>query len=99
MVPGMMHCGSGPGPNLFGNMLDFAAPNDSDHNIFSALERWTEQGVAPDRIVATKYTNDDPTKGVEMTRPLCPYPQIAKWTGKGTASDAQSWVCQTPVRK
>lgn len=99
MVPGMMHCGAGPGPNLFGNMLDFTAPNDPDRNIFVALERWTEQGVAPDKIIATKYTNDDPSKGVEMTRPLCPYPQISKWTGKGAASDAQNWTCQAPVRK
>jgi feruloyl esterase len=99
MAPGMMHCGSGLGPNLFGNMLDFAAPNDADHNIFAALERWTEQGVAPDKIIATKYANDDPSKGVEMTRPLCPYPQIAKWTGKGATSEAQNWVCKMPVRK
>jgi feruloyl esterase len=99
MAPGMMHCGSGPGPNLFGNMLDFAAPNDADHNVFAALERWTEQGVAPDKIIATKYVNDDPSKGVETTRPLCPYPQIAKWTSKGATSDAQNWVCKMPVRK
>lgn len=99
MAPGMMHCGAGPGPNLFGNMLDFSASNDADHNIFAALERWTEQGVAPDKIIATKYTNDDPSKGVETTRPLCPYPQIAKWTGKGATSDAQNWVCQMPVQK
>jgi Tannase and feruloyl esterase len=99
MAPGMMHCGSGPGPNLFGNMLDFAAPDDADRNIFAALERWREQGIAPDKIIATKYQNDDPTKGIAMTRPLCPYPQIAKWTSKGTNSDAQNWVCQAPARK
>jgi hypothetical protein len=99
MAPGMMHCGSGPGPNMFGNTLDFAAPNDPDRNIFAALERWTEQDMAPDKIIATKYTNDDPSKGIEMTRPLCPYPQIAKWTGKGPTSDAQNWACQVPVRK
>lgn len=46
--------------------------------------RWVEQGAAPDQIVATKYTDDDPKKGVVMTRPLCPYPQRAWWTGKGT---------------
>ena len=99
MVPGMMHCGAGPGPNLFGNMLDSNASNDADHNIFVALERWTEQGVAPDRIVAKKYQGDDPTKGVEMTRPLCPYPQVAKWSGKGATSEAQNWSCQAPSGK
>jgi hypothetical protein len=99
MVPGMMHCGSGPGPNLFGNMLDFGAANDVDRNIFTALERWTEQGIAPAKIVATKYQDDNPAKGVEMTRPLCPYPQIAKWTGKGPTSEAENWSCQPPREK
>jgi tannase/feruloyl esterase len=99
MVPGMMHCGSGPGPNLFGNMLDFGAANDADHNIYAALERWVEQGVAPGRVIAKKYFDDDPTKGVEMTRPLCPYPQVAKWSRKGATSDAQNWSCQAPLGK
>jgi hypothetical protein len=97
MAPGMMHCGSGPGPNLFGNMLDFGAANDADHNIYAALERWVEQGVAPGRVIAKKYRDDDPTKGIEMTRPLCPYPQVAKWNGKGATSEAQNWSCQAPL--
>lgn len=99
MAPGVMHCGGGAGPNMFGNMLDFTAPDDPDRNIFVALERWTEKGVAPERIIATKYADDDPTKSVEMTRPLCPYPQVAKWMGKGSTSDANSWVCRMPTRK
>jgi feruloyl esterase len=99
MAPGMMHCGSGPGPNLFGNMLDFGAANDADHNIFTALERWTEQGIAPDKIIATKYQDDNPAKGIEMTRPLCPYPQVAKWSGRGSPSAAQNWSCQAPAGK
>jgi len=91
-----MHCGSGPGPNLFGNPLDFAPASDADHNIFVALERWVEEGVSPDRIIATKYQHDDPTKPVEMTRPLCAYPQQAEWSGKGATSDATNWTCQLP---
>ncbi len=99
MVPGMMHCGSGPGPNLFGNLMDFSPPSDPDHNIFAALETWTEKGAAPDKIIATKYAGDDPTKSVEMTRPLCPYPQVAKWTGKGETSEAKNWVCRAAGEK
>jgi feruloyl esterase len=99
MAPGMMHCGSGPGPNLFGNLLDFNAASDPDHNIFTALERWTEQGVAPDKIIASKYPDDVPAKAVEMTRPLCPYPSLARWSGKGNASEAQNWSCQSPSGK
>jgi feruloyl esterase len=99
MVPGMMHCGGGPGPNLFGNMLDFNPSPDADQNIFAALEKWTEQGVAPDKILARKYQDDNPSKRIEMTRPLCPYPQVAKWSGKGPASEAQNWSCQAPQGK
>jgi hypothetical protein len=99
MAPGMMHCGSGPGPNLFGNPLDFAPANDADHNIFAALERWVEDGVSPDTIIATKYQDDDRTKGIAMTRPLCPYPAQAKWTGKGATTEAGNWKCQAPPAK
>ncbi len=56
MVPGMMHCGEGAGPDLFGNLLDFAPAPDADHNIFVALERWVEEGVSPDKIIATKVS-------------------------------------------
>jgi Tannase and feruloyl esterase len=93
MVPGMMHCGSGEGPNIFGNFLDFAPKPDPEHNIFVSLENWVENGKAPDEIIATKYNGDDATKGVEMTRPLCPYPQQAKWKGSGDTSDAANWAC------
>ncbi len=97
MVPGMMHCGAGTGPDLFGNPLDFTPASDADHNIFIALEHWVEEGVSPDKIIATKYHEDDRAKGVEMTRPLCPYPQQARWTGKGATSEAGNWACQVPA--
>ncbi len=96
MVPGMMHCGTGPGPNSFGNFLDFAPASDADHNIFDALEGWVEKGVAPDKIIATKYDGDDPKKGVAMTRPLCSYPRQAKWSGNGDTNQASNWVCKAP---
>ena len=93
MAPGMMHCGAGAGPNLFGNLLDFAPALDADHNISIALQRWVEDGVAPDYVIATKKY-DDPTKGVELTRPLCPFPKHAEWIGKGNTADAANWKCQ-----
>jgi feruloyl esterase len=43
--------------------------------------------------VATKYVDDDPAKGVKMTRPLCPYPQAARWDGKGGPNVAASFRC------
>jgi feruloyl esterase len=94
MVPGLQHCGGGPGANSFGQ-LGMGAP-DPQHNVELALEEWVEKGIAPSAIVATKYVDDDPSKGVRFTRPLCPYPQIAKFKGDGDPNDAASFVCVSP---
>jgi feruloyl esterase len=95
MVAGMMHCSGGPGPNNFGNTRASGSQGlDPDRNIFVALERWVERGIAPDKIIATKYVDDDPKKAVTMTCPLCPYPQQASWTGKGSTDAATNFVCR-----
>lgn len=91
MVPGMLHCGSGPGANVFGQLYDIK--NDADHNIVRALEAWVEKGVAPDRIIATKYVDDKPEKGVAFTRPLCPFPQVSKYKGTGSTDLAVNFKC------
>ena len=91
MVPGMQHCGGGPGPDSFGQ--GGLGAKDAQHNVELALEQWVEKGIAPDAIVATKYESGDPVKGVKMTRPLCPYPQIAKYKGEGDTNDAGNFVC------
>jgi hypothetical protein len=90
LVPGMQHCSGGPGANNFGQSAPLA---DADHDVIKALEAWVEQGKAPDQIIATKYTSDDPTQPALFTRPLCPYPSIAAWNGKGDQSDAANWSC------
>jgi feruloyl esterase len=59
----------------------------------AALETWTAGGAAPESIVTTKYVDDDPTKGAEMTRPLCPYPLAAKYKGQGDTNKAENFVC------
>lgn len=94
MVPGLQHCGGGPGANSFGQ-LGQGAP-DPQHNIELALEEWVEKGIAPSEIVATKYVDDDPAKGVKFTRPLCSYPQAAKFKGTGDLNDAANFVCASP---
>jgi hypothetical protein len=93
LAPGMQHCGGGPGPNFFGQFAN-APPVDPGHNMYSALEQWVEKGVAPSRFIATKYVNDtDHTTGIKMTRPLCPYPEVAKYKGTGDINDAANFVC------
>ena len=62
MVPGMNHCGGGPGPNIFGNAYRPSVSADPEHNALSALVQWVENGRVPRRIVATKYKDDDPEK-------------------------------------
>jgi len=91
MVPGMQHCSGGPGTDSFGQGADDA--RDAQHNVETALEQWVEKGIAPNAIVATKYQGGDASTGVKMTRPLCPYPQIAKYKGMGDTNDAGNFVC------
>jgi feruloyl esterase len=85
MVPGLQHCYGGPGPNTFGGTMA------------AALERWVEDGVAPAAIIATKYKTDgDPASGVVRTRPLCPYPQVARYKGTGSTDEAANFTCKEP---
>jgi hypothetical protein len=93
MVPGLQHCFMGPGPNSFGQSPS-SPVGDAEHDVLSAVERWVEEGVGPEKIIATKYENDlDPSQGVKMMRPLCPYPQIAGYDGKGNPNEAASFTC------
>jgi len=64
-------------------------PNTFD--AIGALEQWVEQGKAPDRIVASHATGGR----VDRTRPLCPFPQVAVYTGAGSIDDASSFGCRT----
>ncbi|HYK38108.1 tannase/feruloyl esterase family alpha/beta hydrolase [Alloacidobacterium sp.] len=97
MVPGMQHCGGGPGATVFGQ--DESAPRgDAGHDIFTALVDWVEDGKAPSTIIAMKYDEDDTAKTnahrhVEITRPLCVYPQEAKYNGSGNKNLAASFSC------
>jgi feruloyl esterase len=95
LVPGMAHCGGGAGANSFGNGGGAAATrNDPERDIFTALERWVEQGVAPERLVGSGRATDDPSK--PLTRPLCPYPQVAQYRGSGDVNDAANFTCAAP---
>ena len=80
MVPGMQHCGGGPGATEFGA------------GALTMLEQWVEAGRAPGTIVASKVGAQ---KQVEFTRPLCAYPAEAKYVG-GDTTEAKSFVCAVP---
>lgn len=91
MVPGMQHCGGGPGPDTFGQSASSPA-DDPEHNARIALENWVEQGTAPTTIIATRTTGGSQPSPA-LTRPLCAYPQFAKYKGSGDPNSADNFAC------
>ncbi len=75
MVPGMAHCGGGPGPNR----VDWT----------TAVDQWREKNAAPAQLMGS-----NPQSG--LSRPICPYPQYAKYDGSGDLKDASNWACAAP---
>ena len=95
MVPGMGHCAGGPGANAFGQYSTTPGlKNDNKNNVYRALEAWVEHGTAPEKIIATKYIDDKPEKGVSFTRPLCPYPDVPVYDGVGDIKKAKNFSCK-----
>jgi feruloyl esterase len=93
MVPGMQHCAGGPGTDSFGE-YDLNI-DDPQHSVDASLEQWVEKDTAPSTIIASKFEGEDQTHA-KMTRPLCPYPQAAKYKGSGDPNDAASFACVAP---
>jgi feruloyl esterase len=93
MAPGMEHCSRGPGPESFGQAFRGDAPSvDADHDLLTTLMAWVEADRAPNSIIAARLTDGK----VDRTRPLCPYPQQAKYRGAGSNDDAANFVCAKP---
>lgn len=59
---------------------------------FTPLMDWVENGKAPDVIQASKIVD----RKAVMTRPLCPHPQIAAYSGTGDVNDASNFSCKVP---
>lgn len=89
-VPGMNHCAGGPATDQF--------------DMLSALVDWVEQGKAPASVTASARGAGTPMPNAEVpanwsaqrTRPLCPYPQVATYTG-GDTERASSFACKLPT--
>lgn len=88
-VPGMNHCSGGPATDQF--------------DMLSPLVAWVEQGQVPGSITASArgagnaggVNPDLPASwSATRTRPLCPYPQVARYRGSGSIEDAGSFACQ-----
>jgi feruloyl esterase len=74
-VPGMGHCGGGPGCDAFDKL--------------GIIDRWVDDGTAPERIVASRYVDGK----VVRTRPLCAYPALAVYNGTGDTENETSFKC------
>jgi feruloyl esterase len=61
----------------------------------AAMEEWMAKGSAPSQIVASHMTDGK----VDRTRPLCPYPRIARYNGSGNPAEAASFACVDPRAK
>jgi hypothetical protein len=89
LVPGMGHCSGGPATDQF--------------DMLSALVAWVEQGEEPDQVIATARgagnaggENAEVPAGwaADRSRPLCPYPLVARYSGSGDVESAASFSCQ-----
>lgn len=85
MVPGVMHCGGGVGPNIY--------------DLYGEMDRWVEGGAAPERIIATEYDppalfGPAPNAKVVRTRPLCSWPKVARYNGSGSTDDQANFSCK-----
>jgi feruloyl esterase len=89
LIPGMNHCSGGS------HALDSFDP-------LTAIVDWVEEGTAPDSMIAGNSFNikSNPVSGGALpplrTRPLCPYPQFAQYTGTGDIDDAANFKCVAP---
>jgi len=83
MVPGMGHCANGPGPNRF--------------DALAAVRAWVEEDRPPAFLIAT-HTPAGST-APDLSRPLCPYPQVARFDGHGPTSAASSFTCRAHDRR
>ena len=70
-------------------------PGLNDIAPFESLETWVEEGLAPEKIIANRVEG-----GVKkMTRPVCPYPEVARYKGAGDTNDAANFSCSDAMEK
>jgi tannase/feruloyl esterase len=66
-------------------------PGTDTFDKMGAIEHWVETGRAPEQIIASHVKDGK----ADRTRPLCPYPQVARYKGTGSTDDAANFACAT----
>jgi len=61
-----------------------------DNAMFDALVKWVEKGVEPKSITGSRIVDGK----IVRTRPMCPYPSVARYTGTGSIDDAKNYTCE-----
>jgi feruloyl esterase len=98
MVPGMAHCAGGPGATNFSSATRDSMPpvHDAAHDMAIALQEWVENGKAPHALIATHYAEGEgAVRKIAFQRPVCVYPQVARYRG-GPTTAAASFACAAP---
>jgi feruloyl esterase len=97
MIPGMEHCFGGAGANRFGQYGSFDTVTGPKYGLFDSLENWVEKGTPLENVVAT-HEEPGPNGALKptLTRPLCAYPKVAKYSGSGDTNDAANFACVAP---
>jgi len=85
MVPGMNHCSGGEGPSAIDTL--------------AAIDAWAAGGKAPETLIAARMPGGPGPQQPPMTRPLCPYPAVARYKGDGPTDKAENFACAVPPRK
>ena len=65
-------------------------PGTDTFDMLGVMRRWVEHGQVPNQVIASRVEHGN----VVRTRPLCPYPQVATYQGKGSTDDAVNFVCK-----
>ena len=74
-----------------GHCILVRGPGPYQIDTLGAIDRWVAAGQAPDKIIAV-----NPDTGI--SRPLCPYPQMAQYKGSGSIDKAGNFKCAIPDR-
>jgi feruloyl esterase len=85
MVPG--------GGHGVGGLSAWPANTDA----FRAMVDWVENGIEPGAIIGSRNANVDPNYPDPRTRPNCPYPEVARYSGSGSIDDAANFMCVPPI--
>ena len=108
LIPGMLHCsgsvgdapwyinGGGQAFTLGDTVTGVPGFDEGGarFDVLKAVMRWVEEGIEPEELVATKWVDDDVSKGVRRQRKICPYPESAVWNGEDDIDKEGSWTCK-----